>query len=151
MINKAQEEYIKKLIYCDSQEEIITNLNSITETEMLYVYAYNYNWDNGFEIPRIILNNVCCDLSTALMMFYSVEGEIYLEDKNQPKENGLTEWFMFLEWLYNKIMEGSYDRGNIHFKPPLNKVQLYKLNKMLTTEEKIFTEEFGEDNLNVVF
>ena len=67
---------------------------------MLYMYAYNYNWDNGFEIPKNIIFKDCCDLSTALMIFYSVDGYRYLQKKDE-KNDSLKEWSVFIKELYN--------------------------------------------------
>ncbi|RGS62181.1 DUF4274 domain-containing protein, partial [Roseburia inulinivorans] len=41
-------------------------ISQTEDQEILYVYAYNYNWDNGFDIPQTVLDNKKCDLSIAL-------------------------------------------------------------------------------------
>ena len=37
---------------------------------------------------------------------------------------------MFLQRLYQQIVEGKFKKGTIFFEPPLNKVQLYKMEKI---------------------
>ena len=63
----------------------IKKISKIQDNEILYVYAYNYNWDDGFEIPQKILSNKECELSTALVLFYSADGYSYLLDKSSQK------------------------------------------------------------------
>ena len=38
-----------------------------------------YNWDDGFEVPRTILADPDCDLALALEIFYLAGGYEYLE------------------------------------------------------------------------
>lgn len=140
---------IQQMIYNKSQEEILQELDKIDDAEMLYVFGYNYNWDNGFLIPKKILNKKCCELSTALMMFYSADGVRYLENKKDDS-GYLKEWYEFIKDLYLKIVNNKFVKGNIRFVPPLNKVQLYKLKKVLKEDEVVFTEVFGEIELNLL-
>ncbi len=38
-----------------------------------------YNWDDGFAIPKKILSNPHCDLALALKIFYLADGFAYLD------------------------------------------------------------------------
>lgn len=67
-MDKSKTEYIYNLLYSEDKENVINQINSISDSELLHVIAGNYNWDNGFEIPYSIVNNENCDLGTALMM-----------------------------------------------------------------------------------
>lgn len=138
---------VKELLYDLPKEEILELISKIKDTEILYMYAYNYNWDNGFEIPQAILDNDKCDLSTALLIFYNADGEVYLTNK-MDNEN-LLNWTSFIKNIYNLILNGKYMRGEIEFKVPLSKIQIFKLNKLLTTEEKVFVENILGKNLNI--
>ena len=53
-----------------------------------------YNWDDGFEIPKKILSNQDCDLALALEIFYLADGFAYLE--GFVKESKLEEWEQFI-------------------------------------------------------
>ena len=44
---------------------------------------------------------------------------------------------------------GEYQRGEIEFKVPLSKVQLFKLKKVTTEEENIFTENIEGKCLDI--
>ena len=40
-----------------------------------------YNWDDGFEVPRTILADPDCNLALALEIFYLAGGYEYLENQ----------------------------------------------------------------------
>ncbi|SHL29694.1 protein of unknown function [Anaerocolumna jejuensis DSM 15929] len=147
-MDKEKEKFIQQILYEKDIEEVLKVVQAINDPEMLYMYAYNYNWDNGFEIPKNIIFNDCCDLSTALMIFYSVDGYRYLQKKDE-KNDSLKEWSVFIKELYNRILKNSFIKSNTKFVPPLNKVQIFKLKKVLGMEEHIFLEEIGSNDLNI--
>ena len=73
---------VKELLYNVDNDEVKRVIFQTGDQEILYVYAYNYNWDNGFDIPQTVLDNEKCDLSTALLIFYRADGLSYLQDKS---------------------------------------------------------------------
>lgn len=81
---------VKALLYDCPNNDIKKIISQIEDVEVLYLYAYNYNWDNGFEIPQSILDNENCNLSIALLLFHRDDGIVYLLDKS-GKEN-LPQW-----------------------------------------------------------
>lgn len=143
------EKLIQQMLYEMTKEEVLNTLGNIKTPEALYIYAYNYNWDNGFEIPEKIINQKYCDLSTALMIFYKSDGFRYLQEKDNKIE-GFENWIKFVEKLYLKIVNDTYQKSDIKFEPPLSKVQIYKLNKLLKRPEHIFIEPTGLENLNII-
>lgn len=143
------EKLIQQMLYEMTKEEVLNTLGNIKTPEALYIYAYNYNWDNGFEIPEKIINQKYCDLSTALMIFYKSDGFRYLQEKDNKIE-GFENWIKFIEKLYLKIVNDTYQKSDIKFEPPLSKVQIYKLNKLLKRPEHIFIEPTGLENLNII-
>ncbi|MCF0125981.1 MAG: DUF4274 domain-containing protein [Clostridia bacterium] len=142
-------ELIKRMVYDKSKDEVLQLLDEVCNAELLHIFAYNYNWDDGFEIPkRIILNNKC-ELSTALMIFYLSGGEDFLLNQQEFTCNNSIDYMDFLQGLYRRIIDRDFVEGNILFEPPLNKVKMYKLKKVLTAEELIFIQYMGELNCNV--
>lgn len=137
----------KRLLYDLSNEEVMSIISSTDDMELLYTYLYNYNWDDGFEIPQIILDNEKCDLSTALLIFYGADGMAYLQNKS-GNEN-LPKWQVFIEKLYNFILNGKYTKGQIAFKIPLSKVQIFKLRKILSEDETVFIEDIKGKDLDI--
>lgn len=118
---------IKALLYDADTDEVKRIISQTEEQEILYIYAYNYNWDNGFDIPQTVLDNEKCDLSIALLLFYRADGLSYLADKSDNAN--LLQRYSFIKRLYDSILMGKYQRGKIEFKVPLSRVQLFKLKK----------------------
>lgn len=138
---------VKSLLYDTDNDEVKRTIFQTEDQEILYVYAYNYNWDNGFDIPQAVLDNEKCDLSIALLIFYRADGLSYLEDKSDNAN--LPQWSSFIKRLYDSILTGKYQRGEIEFKVPLSKVEFFKLKKTITEEEKIFIENIEGKCLDV--
>ena len=88
-----------------------------------------YNWDDGFDIPKEILRNQNCDLALALEIFYLGDGYAYFigaADEVGPEQE---EWKQFISALYNDILCGKYPKTSRQYEIPLNKVQKYKFRK----------------------
>src|SRR5215207_4128317 len=45
--------------------------------EKLHDFATHYNWDDGFEVPKWIINNPLCDRGTALMMYWHANPQYF--------------------------------------------------------------------------
>lgn len=140
-------EEIKIHLYNDTTTEAIKYINSLTDEESLYVYAYNYNWDNGFSIPYAILDNSNCTQSIALLLFELADGYTYLETKET--DNQLPEWSKFIDSLYKDITNNRFLTGKVAYTPELTKVQLYKLKKVLSENETVFVSSIEGSNCNI--
>lgn len=137
-------EKIQDILYNDASiEEIKKKIEELDNPQDIYVLSYNYNWDDGFEIPTLIINNSHCDLSAALLLFYSAEGEEYWSDDFDKTDE---EQYNFINKLHNDILKGKFIMAGIEFIVPLSKVEKYKLKKKLNDNEEIFiTDIIGED------
>ena len=98
---------VKALLYDADTDEVKRIISQTEDQEILYVYAYNYNWDHGFDIPQTVLDNEKCDLSIALLIFYRADGLSYLEDKSD--NINLPKWSSFIKRLYDSILTGQSD------------------------------------------
>lgn len=58
-----------------------------------------YNWDDGFEIPKKILAAPGCALALALEIFYLSDGYAFLD--NLTKTTDVKEWGRFITVLYD--------------------------------------------------
>ena len=141
-------EPVKSIIYGlelkELEGEAIAYISSCSDESELFLIGYNYNWSGGFDIPKAIISNPACGLSTALMLFYAGDGCTYLTEK--PTESELTEWFEFISQLYEKILAENYKKTNIAFNVPLSRVQKYKLSKILLPEESVFITDLDGKN-----
>ena len=137
-------ETIAQHLYNDNVSQAIKYVQNISDEETLFVYAYNYNWDDGFEIPKAIMANKYCTLSVALLLFRTADGLTFLQD--QSSADSLPEWKDFITMLYEKIINKKFISGKASYDPELSKVQEYKLKKVLSSSENIFiTRIAGED------
>ncbi len=123
-------------LYNDSVPQAVKFVESLGDEESLFMYASEYNWDNGFDIPKAILQNKHCSLSVALLVFHSADGVLYLEDKGSAE--GTRSWLSFVKDLYKRILKGDFPKGKMSFEPQLSRVQAYKLKKSLSDKEMVF-------------
>lgn len=145
-MNSTYVQYVTNFIYNMSIKEKLVEVDRIDDPELLHVIMFNYNWDDGFELPKLVLKNEKCQLSTALLIFYLAGGDEFLLEK-QEISNSKSERIRFISQLYNNIISNIYQKGKIYFEPPLTKVEVYKLKKMLTNSEQVFIEPFGEEKV----
>lgn len=138
---------VTSLLYDCTNDEVQVIISQTEDPEVLYMYAYNYNWDNGFEIPQLILDHNKCNLSIALLIFYRADGAGYLLNKSYSEK--LPQWSSFIKKLYETIIDEKYQKAEIEFKAPLSKVELYKLKKTLSEQENVFIENIEGKNLNI--
>ena len=73
-----------------------------------------YNWDDGFEIPKQILAAPSCDLALALEIFYLSDGYAFLDDST--KITDLKEWGKFITVLYDDILNNKFPKTSTTFK-----------------------------------
>ena len=138
---------IRELLYSKSIEEAKLFLSSCSESNTLHVYAYNYDWNDGFAVPKAIVSNPACSLGTALMIFYLADGYHYLTQRDAASD--FPEWQGFLSDLYRRITAGSFSDSAIAFSVPLSKVQVFKLKKQLSEEEQVFITSIDGENYDL--
>ena len=127
-----------KIIYDNTTKENIELIRMMNDSNLLDEIAKHYNWDDGLDIPKKIINNSNCDLSTALYIFYCAGGYDYFVDKDGVLNSEDITRKDFLINLYNKIVQGDYQNKRLPFAVPLTKVQIYKIRKMNIGLSNIF-------------
>lgn len=120
--------FIKNLLYGDI-EKLKNELKLLDKSDLLHIIAANYNWDNGFEVPEIIIDNKQCDFGTALMLFYRADGYRMLESINDFSNSQNKNWQSFVSKLYSRIEKNGFSLQNLSYTPELSKVQIFKLKK----------------------
>ena len=130
---------IEHMVY-DEEDEIKRQkfISSCNDAETLHVYAYNYNWGDGFVEPTLIMENPACCLSTALTLFYLADGVEYLSDPKQEVDEYQKNWYKFVTTLYKRIIAGDFPSAPIKFDPPITRVERYKMEKSLNDDEAVF-------------
>lgn len=96
------------------------------EAKHLDILISEYNWDNGFRVPQMVVDSKNCELATALETFYLADGYSYLLQNNSES----SEWFQFVSCLYKRILDESFSKGDLSYSIPLTKTQIYKFKKV---------------------
>ena len=132
-----ERQFIEDLHYEEGDNKIITALKKVNDPKLLFMFVSGYNWDSGFSIPREILENPCCDMSTALLLFERSGGHECLYENGDIEKisnsNGIhAEQMHFVKETYNRIVKHDFTTGQTEFKPEIteSKVQIYKLKKI---------------------
>lgn len=120
--------WIEEYFNDEDKSNLERKISDINDTIMLHIIADNYNWDDGFSVPKMIIENKYCDFGTALMIFYDADGYTFLNKNNEPSES-FNEWFKFVSYLYKKLVDENFLYKSIQYSPELTKVQIYKLKK----------------------
>lgn len=140
---------IDDIIYGEDKENIINTIDGIEDAKLLHIIAGNYNWDNGFEIPKSIINNKYCDLGTALMIFYDADGYRVLESREELNNLNLKQWSSFIIEIEDKILNNKFRTNEIKFIPPLTMIQIFKLKKKNPDINKLFIEESNGEFIEI--
>lgn len=121
-------------------------INEISNEKELHMLIYNYNWDDGFEIPNAVINNKFCDFATALMTFYLSDGYSVLSDMELLENNLVSEWKSFMINLLNRIKRRDFQTSKLSYSIPLSKVQMFKIRKSISDDlEILLTDVAGEE------
>lgn len=120
---------LEQLLYNTDKNYIINQLMNTNNSLLLHYFAANYNWNSGFEVPTVILENEACNFGTGLLMFYYADGYRMLENPYEVSSSSLEDWKVFLVKVYNKLINLEFKSQNISFDPELTKIQKYKLKK----------------------
>ncbi|GAE94750.1 hypothetical protein JCM21714_3938 [Gracilibacillus boraciitolerans JCM 21714] len=121
--------FIEQLLYNTDKGYVVTQLKNIDNPLLLHYFAANYNWNSGFDVPTVILENEACDLGTGLLMFHYADGYRLLENSEEFSSSSLEEWKNFLRKIYSKLLSLDFKSQDISFDPELTKIQKYKLKK----------------------
>jgi hypothetical protein len=149
LVDSAECKWLQDILYEENIDVVKKEIERIDNSILLHIFSSNYNWNNGFDIPNIIVNNKCCDLGTALLLFYSADGYRMLEDEQGFISSKLTKWKEFLINLYDKITNNQFKLKNIAFNPSLTKMQILKLRKKRIDIPNVFLEALPGDELKI--
>ena len=138
---------IENLLYAESDEDAKAWVAACRDPEALYVFAFNYNLDDGFEIPDSILSNPLCTISTARLLFFRADGAAYLCSKAFDAD--LPEWSTFIAKLYERLIAQEFQPDTFQFVVPLGKVQKFKLKKELGAKELFLLEDSAGIDLDI--
>lgn len=138
-------------MYAESNAKAVASLEQLQTEDEQFVLLDNFNWNNGFEVPKAVLTHSKCSLSVALLAFYRADGIRYLLEGEAAFANSLSkEWEGFVKDVYTKILRGQFPSGAISFQPEITKIQKFKLKKLKPEIDERFLEDISGKDLNVV-
>ena len=125
-------------------EEYEYMIGEDTDAETLDKYLNEYNWDDGFGIPYLIINHPNCELATAVNAFWLAEGFVYFSDSFWRESKGIEAvWKDFVIYITEKILGGAYKKGSLPY--PKRWAEELRLDIQKKKEGK------GEDKIDPVF
>ncbi|MBW4886787.1 MAG: DUF4274 domain-containing protein [Bacillus sp. (in: Bacteria)] len=128
-MKKKDINFLEELLYNTEKDSAISRVRNIDDPLLLHVFAANYNWNSGFEVPKAILENENCDYGTGLLMFHYADGYRMLESPDDVSASALEEWKDFLIQTYQKLINLQFNSQNISFDPEITRVHRFKLKK----------------------
>ncbi|AMQ07858.1 DUF4274 domain-containing protein [Sporosarcina psychrophila] len=128
-MDKKDINFLEELLYNTDKNNLISQLSKVDNPLILHFFVANYNWNSGFDVPTVILENEACDLGTGLLMFHYADGYSLLDNSDEVSSSSLEKWKDFLNKIYNKLIKLEFKSQNIFFDPGLTKIQKYKLKK----------------------
>ena len=150
-MDRHQIQQISDILYAESNAKVVANLEQLQTEDELFVLLDNFNWNNGFEVPKAVLTHSKCSLSVALLAFYRADGIRYLLEGEAAFANSLSkEWEDFVKDVYTKILRGQFPSGTISFQPEITTIQKFKLKKLKPEIDERFLEGISGKDLNVV-
>ncbi|MDE1412443.1 DUF4274 domain-containing protein, partial [Bacillus licheniformis] len=69
-MDKKDIKFLEELLYNTDKDDLVRVTRNIENPVILQVFAANYNWNSGFDVPKAILENENCDYGTGLLMFH---------------------------------------------------------------------------------
>lgn len=122
--------FLEELLYNTDKDYVVSQIMNIDNPLLLHYFCANYNLNNGFEIPTVVLDNETCDLGTGLLMFHYADGHHLLESSEDVmSSSSLEEWKVFLRKICDKLLSFDFKSQNISFDPEITKIKKYKLKK----------------------
>ena len=131
-MDNRQIQQISDILYAESNAKVVASLEQLQTEDELFVLLDNFNWNNGFEVPKAVLTHSKCSLSVALLAFYRADGIRYLLEGEAAFANSLSkEWEGFVKDVYDKMLRGHFPSGTISFQPEITTIQKFKLKKLI--------------------
>lgn len=130
--------------------KLFEKLNS---TEQYYL-AKNYNWDDGVEVLKWIIDSPKCDKGTASLIFWTSEPDFYIERSEQNIPEYEKNTFLLLRKIVEKFKNNEFKKSKLKFDPTerLLKIDWSKQNSEwdIPNELKRHTKGFTPISLGMI-
>ncbi|WP_083320936.1 DUF4274 domain-containing protein [Hymenobacter glacialis] len=104
-----------------------------------YYLAQHYNWDDGVEILKWIVESQKCDKGTASLIFWTSEPDYYLEQSVDEISEDEKEVFLLLRRIVEKYNNKEFTKSNLKYDPTnrVNKIDWSRVNFEWSIPEEI--------------
>ena len=93
--------------------KLFEKLNSTDQ----YYLAENYNWDDGVEILKWIIDSEKCDKGTASLIFWTSEPDYYFEKSESEIPDYEKDTFLLLKKIVEKFNKKEFKKSNLKYNP----------------------------------
>lgn len=111
----------------DSEDEnylpnfkLFEKLNSTDQ----YYLAENYNWDDGIEILKWIIESKKCDKGTASLIFWTSEPDYYFEKSESEISDYENDTFLLLKRVVEKFNNKEFKKSNLKYNPTDREIRI---------------------------
>jgi hypothetical protein len=93
--------------------KLFEKLNSTDQ----YYLAQNYNWDDGIEVLKWIIESKKCDKGTASLIFWASEPDYYFKKSESEILDYEKEVFLLLKKIVDKFNKKEFKKSNLKYDP----------------------------------
>ena len=93
--------------------KLFEKLNSTDQ----YYLARNYNWDDGVEILKWIIESKKCDKGTASLIFWTSEPDYYFEKSESEISDYEKDTFLLLNRIVEKYNKKEFTKSTLKYDP----------------------------------
>ena len=104
------------------EEDTVPDLKlfkTLNAYEQFYL-AETYNWDDGTEVLKWIIESPICDKGTASLIFWSAEPDFYFDYTEKTIVDYEKGTFDLLQKIIKKFRNSEFNRSKIKFDPTLH-------------------------------
>ena len=113
-----QEKFIE-FSFDNEDEDCLPDFRSfekLNSTDQYYL-AENYNWDDGVEILKWIIESKKCDKGTASLIFWTAEPDYYFEKSENEIPNYEKDTFLLLKRIVEKFNNKEFNNSSLKYNP----------------------------------
>lgn len=103
----------------NEEENYLPNFNLFEKLNSAdqYYLAENYNWDNGVEILKWIIESEKCDKGTASLIFWTAEPDYYFEKSESEISDYEKDTFLLLKSIVEKFNNKEFKNSRLKYDP----------------------------------
>ena len=152
-LTDIQQRCVDFLLYeWESIEEFAKTLATVESSQEIDFFAKNYNWGDGLEPLKLVLNHPLCDFGTALKIYWLGQPDYYagfVIENNIPACN--RDVYLFLKFIESLIAKDHFQHNQIQFDPiadfPIE--QRHHIAKYAEISEKLLLPNYGDNTKNI--